>query len=289
MNWLVKSRVRPRVRAGEGDIVVFFDAHCHWGAADGVSSFRGADDIRLVCAGTGPSDWDAVRRAPASIPGLSVSYGVHPWQVRTGADTDLWLAELKQRLVADATAAVGEIGLDFAVRDCPSTLQRAVFLAQLRLAATLRRVAVIHCVQAWGPLVEALDEAGPLPRGFVLHAYGGSAEMVAPLARRGAYFSFKCNSGGRGQGKTEARVRAVPPDRLLLESDRDLCDGADETAYRERLAGTAAFLAAATGTETEQVAEQAFRNASRCFLADDGPWTSPGPGSRISVFEKRRG
>ena len=268
---------------------MFFDAHCHWGAVDGVPLFRGADVIRLVCAGTGPADWDTVRQAPAIIPGLSVSYGVHPWQVRTSADADLWLAELKQRLVADATAAVGEIGLDGAVRDCPMPLQRVVFLAQLRLAATLRRVAVIHCVQAWGPLLEDLDAAGPLSRGFVLHAYGGSAEMVAPLARRGAYFSFKGAGEGRGPGKTEARVRSVPPDRLLLESDMNLCDGADESAYRERLAGTAGFLAAATGTETEQVAEQTFANASRCFLADDGPRMPADPGSRISVFEKRRG
>ncbi len=243
-----------------------FDAHCHWGAADAVPLFRGADGIRLVCAGTGPADWDAVSQAASYIPGLSVAYGMHPWHVRTAADPDLWLEDLKQRLMADKMAAVGEIGLDFAVRDCPARLQRVAFLAQLRLASVLRRVAVIHCVQAWGPLLDILDEAGPLPRGFVLHAYGGSVELVAPLARRGAYFSFKGGGDGRGQGKTASRVRAVPPDRLLLESDRNLCDGTGEAAYREQLASTAVFLAAAIGSDVTGVAEQTFANASRCFL-----------------------
>jgi len=61
--------------------------------------------------------------------------------------------------------------------------QEEVFAAQLRLAAERDLPASIHCLKTWGRLQELLRD-GPLPkRGFLLHSYGGSVEMVEPLAR----------------------------------------------------------------------------------------------------------
>jgi TatD DNase family protein len=97
--------------------------------------------------------------------------------------------------------------------------QEEVFLAQLRLAAARNLPVSIHCLQAWGRLLELL-QAAPRPRvGFVLHSYGGAAEMVAPLAKLGAYFSFPGHFLHARKLKQRETFRQIPADRLLIETD----------------------------------------------------------------------
>lgn len=248
----------------------FFDAHCHWHATagNGGGFLMCRERIGgMVCCGTSPDDWPSLQRAATGVPGVFPAYGLHPWFVRGEAGADVVaLDALAALLATDPSAAVGEIGLDFARRDGASPArQQALLAAQLRLAQRFGRVAIIHCVRAWGALVDTLAAVGPLPRGLVLHAYGGSAEMVGPLARLGAFFSFK--AGGETPGpSTAARMQAVPPDRLLLESDLYLAeDGADAAVQRHRLGRVAAQLAGVTGMTPAQAASLAAANAHRCI------------------------
>lgn len=204
---------------------------------------------------------------------MVVAYGIHPWVLQENLPPDDMLALLCRMLEADPSAAVGEAGLDAAHRGVASlVLQRSVLLEQLRLAQQLNRVVVIHCVRTWGLLLDVLDEAGPLPRGWVLHAYSGSPEMVAPLRRRGAFFSFKSGADGALQAKQTERIQAVPRDRLLLESDMTICAGDAKTAevLRGRLKRTATGLAAATGMTLEEVAALTAINARAVFVAPGG-------------------
>ena len=221
----------------------------------------------MVCCGTSPADWVAVQQAVADLPDAIPAYGLHPWCVPSDAAGD---ADVRDRLAAlleaDPAAAVGEIGLDFARHDGAShERQCALLLQQLQLAQRFGRVAIIHCVRAWGALVDTLKAAGPLPRGCVLHAYAGSAEMVTQLARYEAFFSFK--TGGATPGpKALARIRAVPADRLLLESDLHMGgDAADAAEQQKRLQAVAGELAVATGKTREHVARLTAGNARRCF------------------------
>lgn len=66
----------------------------------------------------------------------------------------------------------------------------------------------------------------PYPPRVCLHSYSGPAETVklyvAPTVPCEVYFSFSTSINswaGDGKGKVEAAVRAVPDDRLLMESD----------------------------------------------------------------------
>ena len=62
--------------------------------------------------------------------------------------------------------------------------------------------------------------AGPLrKRGFLLHSYGGPAEMVEPLARLGAYFSFPGAFAHERKTRQRDAFRRMPPNRLLIETD----------------------------------------------------------------------
>ena len=163
---------------------------------------------------------------------LLPSYGIHPWDC--GQRSADWLRLLRAALLADPRAGVGEIGLDrwivdgvrpddpriAGLRVAPLAEQTAVFAAQLDLAAELNRPASIHATQAYGAALDVLRAAPRLPAcGFLMHGYGGSAELITPFADLGAYFSFNLEVLQPRLAARLAHFRAIPADRLLVETD----------------------------------------------------------------------
>ncbi|RZB61161.1 hypothetical protein D0Y65_043773 [Glycine soja] len=69
-------------------------------------------------------------------------------------------------------------------------VQIEVLRQQLELAKELNKPASVHCVCAFGDLLELMKSMGPFPAGVILHSYLGSAEMVPEFSKLGAYFSF---------------------------------------------------------------------------------------------------
>jgi TatD DNase family protein len=109
--------------------------------------------------------------------------------------------------------------LDRWVKNHDLEQQQEVFVWQLRLAAERNLPVSIHCLQAWGTLLDVL-RAEPRPAcGFVLHSYGGSAELVAPLTELGAYFSLPGYFAHERKTRQRETFRLVPADRLLIETD----------------------------------------------------------------------
>jgi len=87
------------------------------------------------------------------------------------------------------------------------------------LYPTHNRPASIHCLQAWGALLALIKESPAPERGFLLHSYGGSLEMVDPFAALGAYFSFPGAFARQGKQRQRDLFRSIPPERLLIETD----------------------------------------------------------------------
>ena len=209
-----------------------YDAHCHLADArlahcDLRALVREACDAgvrHLVVNGTCEGDWAAVATLAASVPGVVVpAFGLHPWRV--AAASPHWAEALQAALERHPHAALGECGLHHGA-GCEATPQQqaAALATQLDLAAKLRRPATLHCVRAQGAIHDALLAAAP-PAGFLnsggvmLHGYSGSAEMVPRFAALGAHFSFSAALGGMAPARAQALVRAIPDDRLLLETD----------------------------------------------------------------------
>ncbi len=200
-----------------------YDAHNHL-ADPALAPQRHAihaslSDIGLQAAvvnGTGPQDWPDVlelaRRDPRIIPAV----GLHPWQVNT-APAD-WQAQFLQSLEGGARA-IGEIGLDQWIEGHDIERQQTAFRWQLARAVERNLPVSIHCLRAMGPLLETLREVRLPARGFHLHAYNGSPENIEELVRLGAYFSFNAGQLKPGAKTAPAAIRAVPADRLLIETD----------------------------------------------------------------------
>jgi TatD DNase family protein len=183
-----------------------------------VDACRAEGVVKMVVNGSCAEDWPQVAALAGRFPDLVIpSFGYHPWYV--AERTPDWQQTLTGFLDSTPRAAVGELGLDRWRPGLVYSGQEEVFVWQLRLAAERDLPASIHCLQAWGRLFELLRQH-PRPRcGFLLHSYGGPAEMVAPLAKLGAYFGFP----GYFMHARKARQREVflrvPSDRLLIETD----------------------------------------------------------------------
>src|SRR5438876_1205115 len=93
---------------------------------------------------------------------------------------------------------------------------RARVFADLAVAGD--RPASIPCLDAFSPLLDALRHAKIPARGFLLHAYSGSAEMAKNFADLGAYFSFNgAFLEPRKQRHRDVHA-ALPADRVLVET-----------------------------------------------------------------------
>ena len=172
---------------------------------------------RAVVNGTREDDWPAVAALARDQPLITPSFGLHPWHTATRSPD--WLAHLCAQLDAHPGAAIGEIGLDRWIAGHDPEAQREVFTAQLALATERNLPVTIHCLRAWGPLWDIL-RTHPLPaRGFLLHAYGGPAEMVHGFVKRGAYFSFNASFLQPIKSRQRDIFKQLPSNRILIETD----------------------------------------------------------------------
>jgi len=200
-----------------------YDAHAHYAALELQQHWQqiseNLESIGLrgaVVNGTCPQDWPQVLELARSDSRLIPAIGLHPWKIND-ARSD-WQAQLLEALESGAQA-IGEIGLDKWVKGHDIERQQVAFRWQLAQASERDLPVSIHCLQAIGPLMDTL-RSQPLPvRGFHLHAYNGPVELVPELAELGAYFSFNAGQFRSGKDKVPPRIRAVPENRILIETD----------------------------------------------------------------------
>ena len=172
---------------------------------------------RMICNGTREADWGTVARLAREHPSIFPCFGLHPWHVAERSPQ--WFESLQHQLVA-LPSGIGEIGLDRTIKPSDEPAQEEVFKAQLRLARELNRPVMVHCVRAWDWLLRVLKEEPPPAAGLMLHAFGGSVELVATLSRdHGAFFSVAGTVLDPRSPHKQEGLRAIPRDRLLLETD----------------------------------------------------------------------
>lgn len=277
---------------------MFYDAHNHlqdaWLRPHRAHIWADLARIPLAAAvvnGTSQEDWEEVSALARAHSFILPSYGLHPWNV--GNATPSWRDAFRRALDSDPRAAVGEIGLDRwilegARPDDPrlAGLRRAsleeqleAFTWQLTLAAERNLPVTIHCLDAWGALAAALRSSPRPDRGFLLHAYGGSAEMAREFADLGSYFSFNGYFLGERQAAKRAVFKTLPVDRLLVETDAPamplpesrrayslpgLADG-NSLNHPANICAVYSGLAEVRGVETQELTRQVGENFRRLF------------------------
>jgi TatD DNase family protein len=253
------------------------DTHCHLDEPEFdadrdavLARARAAGVTDLVVPAIGPDGWDALAAWARATPGVYFGLGVHPQLLPEldPAGDAARLDALEAALAKGGAVAVGECGLDApsAAAGAPMERQVEVLRGHLRLARRFGLPVVLHCLKAHDALLALLAEE-PLPAGGVLHSFSGSAEQVKPYARFGLHFSFAGPVTYENAKKPLAAIRAVPPDRLLVETDAP-----DQTPRPHRgrnepahVVEIASAVARALGATVDEVDARTSANARALF------------------------
>jgi TatD DNase family protein len=243
------------------------DSHAHLDACEEpadalVERAREAGVERIVSVGSGLESCRKTLAIAARHEGVFAALGIHPHQA---ADEDAdQLAELRELLGDDKAVAVGETGLDYYRDYAPRDRQLVLFERQLELAAELGKPVVIHTRAASDDTAAALD---PFAGTVVLHCFS-APELLSVALDRGYYVSFAGNVTYPKAEELREAARAVPADRLLVETDSPYLSPQPRRGRPNEPANvvhTAAALAEVRGADPAALAAQLDANAAAAF------------------------
>ncbi len=190
-------------------------------------------------------------------------HGLHPWQAAACADVPAALAGVRARLEADPRAGVGEIGLDRLKTKTVPDAQRALFAAQLALAAELRRPVVLHGAKCWGEVVAACrPHAGRIPA-FLFHGFSRSAGLLPQIFALNGFVSVGPALLNDHAVHYRELVKGLPRERLLLETDADDAAAEAEEGREATMARLVRALAALRGCSGAEIEASVTANAAR--------------------------
>ncbi len=244
-----------------------FDTHCHFHVADPVTiretlvRARASGVERIVAVGGSVSLNESAALAAQVADGAMDLPSV---VCAFGYDRDQTARE-RPPVPDGALAAWGEIGLDYHYSADTRDAQLALFEEQLDEARRRGLPAVIHTREADDDTLAVL-RANPV-RG-VIHCFNGSADFAKRLLDLGFFISFSGIVTFRMAEYVRESSRAVPDDRLLIETDspylapEPVRGGVNEPAY---VAHICAFLAQLRGLSPDAFAERTFQNAESLF------------------------
>jgi TatD DNase family protein len=249
----------------------FIDTHCHLDAAE-FDADRDAEYARAVAAGVGievvpavsRDNFAAVAATCERYPGCLPAWGLHPMYIDVHRPEHL--ADLRARIEARRPVAVGEIGLDFFVRDLDPATQEHFLVEQLKIAKEFDLPVLLHCRRANDELLKQLRKAKL--RGGIAHAFNGSRQQADEFIKLG----FRLGFGGAFTWPRANNLRRLaaelPFEAIVLETDSPdippVWIGRGRNAPAE-LPRIAQVLAELRGCDVETVARQTTANASELF------------------------
>ena len=241
--------------------VGLFDMHCHLDflpddAALGLVREAEARGIYAFSSTVTPAGFARAQALFDAYENVRVGVGLHPWWVageesggpyapgersaaavatskdaapgsmRAAEATQSWSDYLDQLLpLVRQTPFVGEVGLDFAPRhERTRKEQIAVFDAVLDACMNGGKVISIHAVRSASAVLDMLESHGSCGSNtYILHWFSGTSDELMRAIRLGCFFSVNPRMLATKRGR--AYVRAIPRERLLLETDMPANEG----------------------------------------------------------------
>lgn len=258
---------------------MWIDSHCHV-TADRFDADRrevlarafeaGVEALLTIGSGYGiEGNAEAIALAE-SDPRVFATVGVHPHEAGQ-ADAEV-VRRLRAWLDHERVVAVGECGLDYHYMNAPREAQRRVFAAQVGLARERALPVSIHVrsddEQAYDELLEIWIAEGGRALEGVLHCYTGSRAFAMRALDEGFSISFSGIVTFKNSRALREVARAVPLDRLLVETDAPFLAPEGRRGKRNEPAWVplvGAALAEIHAVPVEALARATTRNTRRLF------------------------
>jgi TatD DNase family protein len=249
----------------------------------------GVETILAVGIGEGPATMHrALEIAKATggpgLPAVFASVGIHPQEA--GSASGEALDKMASLALDERCVAIGEIGLDYYHFDNPDVpTQQQAFVAQMQLAAELRKPILIHCrtselatpqakekfgsADAWADVLALIGEHWtPTGLGGIMHCFSGTVEQAEQSLAAGFYLSFAGNLTYPKSAVIRDAAGLAPAHRILVETDAPFLAPIPLRGQRNEPAlmiHTAAALAELRGISPEELAALTTANFQNLF------------------------
>lgn len=193
------------------------DMHCHLAfMANGeeVAADAQAAGTLLFANTVTPDEYENATSRFGEYGNVRVGLGMHPWWVDGSFDPERF-AQMAAR-----ERFIGEIGLDLGRRHRENRdAQIGAFASLAGICARQGgKVVSLHAVHASAEVLGGLDQAGALETcTCVFHWFTGPSDVLKRAIQAGCYFSAGPRMLATGKGREY--VKAIPAERLLLETD----------------------------------------------------------------------
>ena len=255
---------------------MYIDSHCHLDypalAADteGVlARMREAGVTHALCVAVNLEDFPRVHALACAHPNLYASVGVHPDQPAGDATTVERLLDLA---ALPRVVAIGETGLDYFRLDDPAAppvaAQQERFRRHVRAARACGKPLIVHTRAAAEDTLAILREEGAAEVGGVMHCFTETLDVATAAIALGFMISFSGIVTFRNATALKEVARAVPLDRLLIETDSPFLapvphrGRTNEPSYVPLVAAEIARL---RGVPVEAIADASTRNFRTLF------------------------
>ena len=233
----------------------------------------GVVNILAIGSGTGPGTLDCAIRIAEQHEWIYASIGIHPHEAKLATEKDY--AELEQLARHPRVIGFGEIGLDYYYDHSPREIQQQVFIRQMDIARAAKLPIIIHCrpsdnsENAWDDTLQLIREhwaASGL--GGVLHCFTGEQKHANAALDMGFMISFSGNVTFPKAENIREVARAVPEDRVFIETDSPFLAPIPFRGKRNEpafVAKTAEKIAELRGKDAEDIGLITAQNFFRFF------------------------
>jgi len=256
------------------------DSHCHLDYLERDGEIEPVVE-RALAAGVGTlvtictklSEFDRIEAIANRFPRVYCSVGVHPHEAgKEGQQTPDRLIELAGR---DKVVGIGETGLDYYYEHAPREAQLVSFRAHIAAARATGLPLIVHARDADDDTVAVLQEEyakGAFPG--VIHCFTAGPELARAALEIGFYISLAGIVTFKSAEALRDTVRAVPLDRILVETDSPYLAPVPRRGKTNEPANvvyTAAALAELRGLAPADFADLTTENFFRLFSRAQRP------------------
>ena len=269
---------------------MWVDSHCHLDSYEDLpqvlENARAArvNTLLAIGIGEGPDEMHHALDLAHAHPEIFATAGIHPQEAHRA--TPDALRKLATLAADPRCIAVGEIGLDYYHVENPEIpVQQAAFIAQMQIAAEVRKPITIHCrtselatpaakakfgtADAWEDLLRLIGEHWT-PTGLpgIMHCFSGNQQQAERSVAAGFYLSFAGNVTYPKSTVIQEVARVAPADRILVETDAPFLAPGNLRGQRNEPANTALtgeFVADLRSVPVAEFAAQTTQNFFRLF------------------------
>lgn len=255
--------------------MLIVDSHCHLNFPDFAEDFAavlqraeaaGVGVMQTIC--TRMREFDTVHEIAQAHANVYCSVGVHPCNV-----TEAPLPDIEELLIAATRPKViglGETGLDYYHdKGASKALQAESFRRHIAVARETGLPVIVHTRDADQDTIAILQEEhakGAFP--FLIHCFTATQWLAEEAIKLGGYISLSGILTFKNAKEIQATAKALPPERILVETDAPYLAPAPHRGKRNEPAytrHTCEYLAQLRGISPEEAAEQTTENFFALF------------------------